>query len=128
MIVVGNIEVSLGVEYDTKTGKLIVKSIEQDFIPKEKERLIAQRVINETEKTYKIFTFGSTAAFADVLPQGEMIDISIKDDVHKGKVHRTSRGRIDSLASVFNNYPISVGTVIEATYTPETRTLSVEIL
>jgi len=127
-IVIGDLKLKLTLEYDEVTKEIKVKSYEQNF---EKHGPIilepVERKINYTESKYSIFTFGSNA-FKGNLPAGESITVRYDGKEYQGNVHSSTKGRIDSLNSLYKNEDIKEGDIIKAKYIPEERLLEIEII
>ena len=128
-IVVGNLELSIGIEYDTSTGKVIVTKTTCDFLEKQQVTYKSRRLLNRTDEQYKIICFGTKCELAQVLPQGQYINVIFNgNEEYNARVHSSTKGRIDGLSQLYNKWKLPEGTLIEGTYTPETRTLEIDVV
>lgn len=126
-IVIGDLNLSLSLEYDTESGDILVRDIMHQFVKAKQETYKTSRLLNSTEIKYSLLTLGINNPVAQVLPIDTEIKLIFQNKVYNVKTHTITKGRI-GLAKFFKDYPLKEGTLVNISYTPATKEMTLDIM
>ena len=88
------------------------------------EHITVEKRLTHTDVQYKILTMGKVFD----LPQGNPVTVVLNGYSYEGKMHNTTKGRIDGLADLYRDFPLQEGDFIRASYDPYVEAVELELI